>query len=73
MEIATGYFARAKDYADIGYALVSIALKAPRFLPTNLNLSYFPISDTRNSQGTRQTRRLHLYVRNRCSVQTTTC
>ena len=41
MEIATGYFARAKDYADMGYALVSIALKAPWFVPTSLNLSYY--------------------------------
>ena len=38
MEIATGYFARAKDYADDGYVLVSIAKVAPWFIPKDLKL-----------------------------------
>ena len=38
MEIATGYFARARQYADMGYALVSIAKTAPWFLAKELNL-----------------------------------
>lgn len=32
MEIATGYFAKAKQYAERGYALVSIARVAPWFI-----------------------------------------
>ena len=42
MEIATGYFAKAKDYADMGYALVSIAKVAPWFLPKGLNVYHLP-------------------------------
>ena len=38
MEIATGYFAKAKTYADMGYALVSIARVAPWFLAKELNV-----------------------------------
>ena len=38
MEIATGYFAKAKVYSDMGYALVNIALKKPWFLADNLVL-----------------------------------
>ena len=38
MEIATGYFARAKAYAGMGYALVSIARVAPWFLAKELNV-----------------------------------
>lgn len=38
MEIATGYFAKAKAYADMGYALVSIARVAPWFLAKELNV-----------------------------------
>ena len=38
MEIATGYFAKAKAYSDMGYALVNIALKKPWFLANNLVL-----------------------------------
>ena len=41
MEIATGYFAKSKAYSDNGYALVSIALKCPWFLPANLCLSHY--------------------------------
>ena len=41
MEIGTGYFAKAKEYADAGYALVSIALKEPWFLSSDLRLSYY--------------------------------
>ena len=47
MEIGTGYFAKAKEYADAGYALVSIAKKRPWFLPDTLNLTdYFLLSPT---------------------------
>lgn len=42
MEIATGYFAKAKAYADMGYALVSIAKVAPWFLPKVLTLDSLP-------------------------------
>lgn len=38
MEIATGYFARAKSYAEMGYALVSIARVAPWFLAKECNV-----------------------------------
>lgn len=38
MEIATGYFARAKTYAEMGYALVSIARVAPWFLAKGCNV-----------------------------------
>lgn len=38
MEIATGYFARAKAYAEQGYALISIARKTPWFLAKELTL-----------------------------------
>lgn len=38
MEIATGYFAKAKQYADMGYALVSISRVAPWFLPKELTV-----------------------------------
>ena len=38
MEIATGYFARAKTYAEMGYALVSIAKVAPWFIAKDLTL-----------------------------------
>ena len=36
--LRTGYFAKAKQYADAGFALVSIALKQPWFLPNGLRL-----------------------------------
>lgn len=36
--LRTGYFAKAKEYADAGFALVSIALKQPWFLPKDLRL-----------------------------------
>ena len=36
MEIATGYFAKAKQYSDNGFALVSIARTRPWFLPKEL-------------------------------------
>ena len=39
MEIKTGYFAKAKQYADDGYALVSIAKVAPWFLPKDVVLN----------------------------------
>lgn len=38
MEIATGYFAKAKIYAEMGYALVSIAKVAPWFIAKELTL-----------------------------------
>ena len=38
MTIATGYFAKAKAYADAGYVLVSIAKKRPWFLSDDLKL-----------------------------------
>lgn len=38
MEIATGYFAKAKTYAAMGYALVSIAKVAPWFVAKELTL-----------------------------------
>ena len=38
MEIATGYFAKARAYSDAGYILVSIAKKNPWFLPVGLKL-----------------------------------
>ena len=38
MEIATGYFAKAKQYAGMGYALVSIARVAPWFLAKELRV-----------------------------------
>lgn len=38
MEIATGYFARAKHYADDGFCLVSIAKVSPWFLPKGFKL-----------------------------------
>ena len=38
MEIGTGYFAKAKVYSEMGYALVNIALKQPWFLPDGLVL-----------------------------------
>ena len=38
MEIATGYFARAKAYVEQGYALISIARKTPWFLAKELTL-----------------------------------
>lgn len=43
MEIATGYFARAKDYADDGYVLVSIAKVAPWFISKTLKLNSLSI------------------------------
>ena len=43
MEIATGYFAKAKQYAGMGYALVSIARVAPWFLAKELNV--YPLKD----------------------------
>ena len=47
MEIGTGYFARAKEYADAGYALVSIAKKRPWFLPDTLNITdYIKLAPT---------------------------
>ena len=47
MEIGTGYFAKAKEYADSGYALVSIAKKRPWFLPETLNVTdYFQLAPT---------------------------
>ena len=36
--LRTGYFAKAKEYADAGFALVSIALKQPWFLPKDLRI-----------------------------------
>ena len=36
--LRTGYFAKAKQYADAGFALVSIALKQPWFLSKDLRL-----------------------------------
>lgn len=42
MEIGTGYFAKARNYADAGYALVSIALKDPWFLPSTLKMHKLP-------------------------------
>ena len=47
MEIGTGYFAKAKEYADAGYALVSIAKKRPWFLPDTLSVTdYFQLAPT---------------------------
>ena len=47
MEIGTGYFAKAKEYADAGYALVSIAKKRPWFLPDTLTITdYFQLAPT---------------------------
>lgn len=40
MEIATGYFAKAKQYSDNGFALVSIARTRPWFLPKELLVWY---------------------------------
>ena len=37
-QVSTGYFARAKEYAARGYALVSIARTAPWFLAKELNV-----------------------------------
>ena len=37
-KIYTGYFARARDYANHNMALVSIALKDPWFVPKDLTL-----------------------------------
>ena len=42
MEIATGYFAKSRAYADAGYALVNIAKVAPWFLPKELHLYSLP-------------------------------
>lgn len=42
MEIATGYFAKAKAYADNGYSLVSISRVAPWFLAKTLTLYSCP-------------------------------
>ena len=42
LTISTGYFAKAKAYADAGYALVSIALKSPWFLPKDIHLFHIP-------------------------------
>ena len=36
--VSTGYFSRAKEYAERGYALVSIARTAPWFLAKELNV-----------------------------------
>ncbi len=41
MEIETGYFAKAKTYAEMGYALISIARVAPWFLAKELNVYSF--------------------------------
>ena len=38
MVLATGYFAKAKQYADMGYAIVSIARVAPWFLAKELRV-----------------------------------
>lgn len=38
MKIATGYFAKAQSYHDLGYALVSVARTRPWFLPKELLL-----------------------------------
>ena len=38
MEIATGYFARAKAYAEQGYALISIARRTPWFIAKELTV-----------------------------------
>ena len=42
MEIATGYFAKARSYAEAGYTLVSIAKVSPWFLPPDLELYELP-------------------------------
>ena len=42
MEIATGYFAKARQYSNMGYTLVSIAKVAPWFLPKHLALLALP-------------------------------
>ena len=42
MDIATGYFAKASQYADAGYALVSIAKVVPWFLSKDLKLHSLP-------------------------------
>ncbi len=42
MTIATGYFAVASGYADLGYKLVSIAKKRPWFLNSGLQLHELP-------------------------------
>lgn len=36
--VRTGYFAKAQEYADAGFTLVSIALKPAWFLPKELTL-----------------------------------
>ena len=47
MEIATGYFAKAKTYAEMGYALVSISRVAPWFIAKELKLySCEPLNPT---------------------------
>ena len=48
MTIATGYFAKAKAYHDMGYALVNVALKRPWFLPDGLVLHepYYKLAPT---------------------------
>lgn len=38
MEIATGYFAKANTYHNMGYALVSIARTTPWFIAKELNV-----------------------------------
>lgn len=39
MEIATGYFAKARDYYADGWVLVSISLKDPWFVPDDIPMS----------------------------------
>ena len=48
MTIATGYFAKAKAYHDIGYALVNVARKRPWFLSEGLVLHepYYKLAPT---------------------------
>ena len=41
VKIATGYFAKASQYSERGYALVSIALKQPWFLSNKLKVHRF--------------------------------
>ena len=45
--LATGYFARAKEYADRGFSIVSISLKRPWWLMAKVELNEFiPLNPT---------------------------
>lgn len=49
MKIATGYFARVKEYLDKGYAPISIALKQPWFLNGQVGMwGYSPLAPTKD-------------------------